>query len=59
MKSGGARMLRNLFAKETRTIVIALVLLLLALVIPNLKIPRSTYTYIVFIDITQSMNVED
>ena len=59
MKSGGARMLRNLFAKETRTIVIALVLLLLALVIPNLKIPRSTYTYIIFIDITQSMNVED
>ena len=59
MKSGGARMLRNIFAKETRTLVIALGLLLLALLVPNLKMPRSTYTYIVFIDITQSMNVED
>jgi mxaL protein len=59
MKSGSARMLRNIFAKETRTIVVALALLLLALLIPNLKIPRSTYTYIIFIDITQSMNVED
>ena len=59
MKSGSARMLRNIFAKETRPIVLALGLLLLALLIPNLKIPRSTYTYIIFIDITQSMNVED
>jgi len=59
MKSGGARMLRNILAKETRTLVIALGLLLLALLVPNLKMPRSTYTYIVFIDITQSMNVED
>ena len=59
MKSGSVRMLRNIFAKETRPIVLALGLLLLALLIPNLKIPRSTYTYIIFIDITQSMNVED
>jgi len=59
MKSGSARLLRNIFAKETRSIGIALALLLLALLIPNLKIPRSTCTYIVFIDITQSMNVED
>ncbi|HYL19784.1 MAG TPA: MxaL protein, partial [Burkholderiales bacterium] len=59
MKSGTPRMLRNVFAKETRTIVIALGFLLGALLIPNLKIPRSTYTYIIFLDITQSMNVED
>jgi mxaL protein len=45
--------------RESRAISVALVLLLLALVIPGAHAPRSTYNYIVVFDITQSMNVRD
>jgi mxaL protein len=51
--------LRSTLDKESRALTIAFVLMLVALLIPSLKLPRETYTYLVFIDITQSMNVED
>ncbi len=53
------RLVRGLLDKQSLAITIALVLLLAALAIPSLKIPRNTYTYLVFFDISQSMNVED
>jgi mxaL protein len=34
-------------------------LLLIALVVPTLNMPRDTFSYLVFFDISQSMNVED
>ena len=45
--------------KDSRTITIALLLLLLALVVPPINLPRDTYDYILVFDISQSMNVED
>ena len=51
--------LRSSLDKESRALTVAFVLLLVALLIPSLKLPRATYTWLVFIDITQSMNVED
>jgi mxaL protein len=53
------RLFRELLANESRAITIALVLLLIALLTPTLKIPRDTYSYLVYFDISQSMNVED
>jgi mxaL protein len=52
-------LLRNALDRGSLPLVAALVLLLAALVLPTLKLPRATYTYIVFFDITQSMNVQD
>ena len=52
-------LLRSTLDKESRALTVAFILLLVALVIPSLKLPRDTYTFLVFIDITQSMNVED
>jgi mxaL protein len=50
---------RRALEKESLPILIALILLLAALLLPTVKLPRLTYTYIVFFDITQSMNVQD
>jgi mxaL protein len=50
------------FARLDRgSIVIALVLglLLLALAMPRVELPRDSYSYIIVFDISQSMNVED
>jgi len=52
-------LLRSALEKESLPILVALILLLAALFLPAAKLPRATYTYIVFIDITQSMNVPD
>lgn len=52
-------LLRSAFERESCALAIALLLLLIALFLPTWKLPRDTYTYLVFIDITQSMNVED
>jgi mxaL protein len=51
--------LRSVLEKESRAISIALALLLFALFMPTLKLPHDTYDYLIFFDITQSMNVED
>jgi mxaL protein len=47
------------FDRESRAFVVALLLLSLALFLPAFQWPRDTYTWLVYIDITQSMNVED
>lgn len=51
--------LRLAVDKDSRVIALALVLLLAALLIPPIDLPRDTYDYIVVFDISQSMNVED
>ena len=55
----GTHLLRGAFDRQSRMLAIALLLLLGALFLPAYPIQRDTYTYLVFIDITQSMNVED
>lgn len=45
--------------KDSRAIAVALVLLLVALVLPPIELPRDAYDYVVVFDISQSMNVED
>ena len=52
-------LLQGVFDKDSRALVVVLLLLLLALFLPKFQWPRDTYTWLVFIDITQSMNVED
>ncbi|HYJ20024.1 MAG TPA: vWA domain-containing protein [Burkholderiales bacterium] len=52
-------LLAGLIDKDSRAFVAALTLLVVALVLPPIKLPRDVQTYLVFIDITQSMNVED
>ncbi len=52
-------LIRDLLADESRAITVALILLLIALIVPTLNLPRDTYSYIIFFDISQSMNVED
>ena len=47
------------FDRDSRLIAAALVLLLVALVLPAVKLPRDTFDYVVVLDISQSMNVED
>jgi mxaL protein len=47
------------FERESRPIVLALLLLLAALLMPTVNLPRATHDTIVVFDITQSMNVED
>jgi mxaL protein len=54
-----ATLLRSVFDKQSALVGSALLLLLVALFIPTFDLPRETYTYLVFIDITQSMNVQD
>jgi len=55
----GARVPRVAFEHGSRLVTLALVLLIVALVLPPVKLPRDTYDYVVVFDITQSMNVED
>lgn len=52
-------LLRGSLDIQSRMVTAAFVLLLLSLFIPSLSLPRESYTYLVFIDITQSMDVED
>ncbi len=54
-----SRLLRVAFEQESRLITLALALLIVALVLPPVKLPRDTYDYVVVFDISQSMNVED
>jgi len=51
--------LRLAVDKDSRAIALALLLLLVALVMPPVNLPRDTYDYILVFDISQSMNVED
>lgn len=53
------RALRSPFEPGSRTISAALLLLLCGLLVPQVNLPRKTYSYVVVFDITQSMNVED
>ena len=53
------RLLASALETDSLPILIALLLLLVALFLPTVKLPRLTYTYLVFFDITQSMNVQD
>jgi mxaL protein len=50
---------RRVLDKESFPILFALILLVVASFTPTIKLPRPSYTYIVFFDITQSMNVQD
>lgn len=52
-------LIRDLLGIESRAITVALLLLIVALIVPTFKLARGTYSYIVFFDISQSMNVED
>jgi len=45
--------------RELISIALVLGLLLLALLMPRVELPRDSYSYIVVFDISQSMNVED
>ena len=45
--------------RESVGLVLVLVLLMLALWMPRIELPRDSYSYIVVFDISQSMNVED
>lgn len=47
------------FDRQSLALAIALLLLLVALFLPRFQLPRPTYTWLVFLDITQSMDVED
>lgn len=53
------RLLRAVPGKDAAGIGVALVLLLVALWMPNIQLARDTYHYVVVFDLTQSMNVED
>lgn len=50
---------RRALTKAHWRISAALILLLVTACLPELPLPRNTYTYMVTFDITQSMNVED
>lgn len=51
--------LRLAVGKDSRAIALALVLLLIALVMPRINLPHDAYDYMLVFDISQSMNVED
>jgi mxaL protein len=51
--------LRGLVEKDSRAIALALLLLVLALILPTIPLKQNTYESIVILDITQSMDVED
>ena len=57
--SAWRRLIRIPFAPGSRAITIALVLLLCALLLPQVSLPQKTYSYIVIFDVTQSMDVQD
>lgn len=46
-------------AFESRLLWIALILLLIALFAPRVKLPHDAFEYVVFFDLTQSMDVQD
>lgn len=46
-------------AFESRLLWIALILLLIALFAPKVKLPHDAFEYVVFFDLTQSMDVQD
>jgi mxaL protein len=50
---------RALLEADSRTILLSLVLLVVALVVPPFQLKHDTFEYIVIFDITQSMNVQD
>ena len=52
-------LLHGFFDKDSSALVATLLLLLVALFLPTFQWPRNTQTWLVYIDITQSMNVED
>lgn len=54
-----AATLRSAFDRNSLLLWIALALLLVALFAPRAKLPHDTYEYVVFFDITQSMDVQD
>jgi mxaL protein len=51
--------LLNRFDRGATTIALAMLLLIFALFMPTIELPRKTYDYIVVFDISQSMYVED
>lgn len=53
------RRLSRLLERDVRAIAAAFVLLLTALVLPPVNLPRTVYNHVIFFDISQSMNVED
>lgn len=53
------RSLRLPVDKDSSAIALALVLLLVALVMPRVDLPHDSYDYLLVFDISQSMNVED
>jgi mxaL protein len=53
------RSLRLAIDKDSQAIALALILLLVALVMPRIDLPRDAYDYLLVFDISQSMNVED
>ena len=57
MKTGALRDLMS--DRQSHSLAAALLLLLTALFLPPFQLPRDTYTWLVFLDITQSMDVED
>jgi len=59
VKFGIKRLLDGPVRRESLAIAAALALLLIAILMPPFKVTRTTWSYIVFFDITQSMNVED
>ena len=54
-----ARLMRGLFDRRHWAITVALLLLIVAIGMPRVTLPRNTFSYIVTFDITQSMDVED
>lgn len=54
-----SRLLRRTFEADTRGLVLALALLVLAAFMPRVELGREAFDYLVVIDVTQSMNVED
>ena len=59
MKVETKRLLYGMVQGESLAIAVALALLLVAMLMPPFNVARTTWSYIVFFDITQSMNVED
>ena len=59
MKSKVKRLFDGMLQRESLAIAAALALLLIAMLMPPFNVTRTTWSYIVFFDITQSMNVED
>lgn len=54
-----SKLLGAAFEPGSRTISLALLLLLCALLVPQVSVPQRTYDHVVVFDITQSMDVED